>query len=163
MPKMATKAAGNVFYEARIQAATWNDKLNSREGAAEVTGIDRTRLAYIELGTINPHPEEVLILADAYNAPELHNYFCSRLCPLGQHTIRPVELQELEKSTLQLLSKLNDIPVIKERLINIAADGIIDTQEKPEMELILSKLDETATKIEALKLFYQKSFGNRTN
>lgn len=58
MPKMATKAADNVFYKARIAAASWNDRLGSREGASEVTGIDRTRLANIELGTINPHPEE---------------------------------------------------------------------------------------------------------
>lgn len=64
MPKMATKAADNVFYKARIAAASWNDRLGSREGASEVTGIDRTRLANIELGTINPHPEEVLMLSD---------------------------------------------------------------------------------------------------
>lgn len=42
MPKMATKAADNVFYKARIAAASWNDRLGSREGASEVTGIDRT-------------------------------------------------------------------------------------------------------------------------
>ena len=81
MPKMATKAADNVFYKARIAAASWNDRLGSREGASEVTGIDRTRLANIELGTINPHPEEVLMLSDTYNAPELQNHFCSHLCP----------------------------------------------------------------------------------
>lgn len=27
MPKMATKAADNVFYKARIAAASWNDRL----------------------------------------------------------------------------------------------------------------------------------------
>lgn len=56
MPKMATKAADNVFYKARIAAASWNDRLGSREGASEVTGIDRTRLANIELGTIRRLP-----------------------------------------------------------------------------------------------------------
>ena len=75
MPKMATKAADNVFYKARMEAAKWNDKLSSREGAAEVTGLDRTRIAYIELGTITPYPEEILILADCYNAPELCNHY----------------------------------------------------------------------------------------
>ena len=34
MPKMATKAADNVFYKARIAAASWNDRLGSREGAS---------------------------------------------------------------------------------------------------------------------------------
>lgn len=106
MPKMATKAADNVFYKARIAAASWNDRLGSREGASEVTGIDRTRLANIELGTINPHPEEVLMLSDTYNAPELQNHFCSHLCPLGIGTISPIELEELERVTLQLISAM---------------------------------------------------------
>ena len=47
MPKTATKAANNVFYKARMEASSWNDSLKSREGAAEETGVDRTRLAYM--------------------------------------------------------------------------------------------------------------------
>ena len=156
MGKKSTLSAGNVFYEARMAAASWNDKLNSREGAAENTGLDRTRLAYIELGTISPHPEEVLILADAYNAPELHNYFCSRVCPLGKQTIMPVELQTLERTTLQLLFSLKDLPAAKDDLVAIAADGIIDETEKPKMHSILTLLDETVVQIQALKLFFEK-------
>lgn len=131
MPKMATKAADNVFYRARIAAASWNDRLGSREGASEVTGIDRTRLANIELGTINPHPEEVLMLSDTYNAPELQNHFCSHLCPLGIGTISPIELEELERVTLQLISAMKSLPEVKDGIIDIAADGVIDAKERP--------------------------------
>lgn len=128
MPKMATKAADNVFYKARIAAASWNDRLGSREGASEVTGIDRTRLANIELGTINPHPEEVLMLSDTYNAPELQNHFCSHLCPLGIGTISPIELEELERVTLQLISamkslKENEVTHIRSRAIMLETCG----------------------------------------
>lgn len=130
MSKMATKAADNVFYKARIAAASWNDRLGSREGASEVTGIDRTRLANIELGTINPHPEEVLMLSDTYNAPELQNHFCSHLCPLGIGTISPIELEELERVTLQLISAMKSLPEVKDGIIDIAADGVIDAKEK---------------------------------
>lgn len=137
MPKMATKAADNVFYKARIAAASWNDRLGSREGASEVTGIDRTRLANIELGTINPHPEEVLMLSDTYNAPELQNHFCSHLCPLGIGTISPIELEELERVTLQLISAMKSLPEVKDGIIDIAADGVIDAKEKPRMETFL--------------------------
>lgn len=136
MPKMATKAADNVFYKARIAAASWNDRLGSREGASEVTGIDRTRLANIELGTINPHPEEVLMLSDTYNAPELQNHFCSHLCPLGIGTISPIELEELERVTLQLISAMKSLPEVKDGIIDIAADGVIDAKEKPRMEAV---------------------------
>ena len=153
MPKMATKAADNVFYKARIAAASWNDRLGSREGASEVTGIDRTRLANIELGTINPHPEEVLMLSDTYNAPELQNHFCSHLCPLGIGTISPIELEELERVTLQLISAMKSLPEVK--------DGIIDAKEKPRMEQYLEVLDEITNKAQTLKLIYRKQFGKQ--
>ena len=39
MGRGATKAAGNVWYEARMDAAKWNDKLSSRAGAAEALNI----------------------------------------------------------------------------------------------------------------------------
>lgn len=154
MPKMATKAADNVFYKARIAAASWNDRLGSREGASEVTGIDRTRLANIELGTINPHPEEVLMLSDTYNAPELQNHFCSHLCPLGIGTISPIELEELERVTLQLISAMKSLPEVKDGIIDIAADGVIDAKEKPRMEQYLEVLDEITNKAQTLKLIY---------
>lgn len=161
MPKMATKAADNVFYKARIAAASWNDRLGSREGASEVTGIDRTRLANIELGTINPHPEEVLMLSDTYNAPELQNHFCSHLCPLGIGTISPIELEELERVTLQLISAMKSLPEVKDGIIDIAADGVIDAKEKPRMEQYLEVLDEITNKAQTLKLIYRKQFGKQ--
>lgn len=40
MGRSATKAAGNVYYQARIEAAKWNDRLCSREGAAEALGVE---------------------------------------------------------------------------------------------------------------------------
>lgn len=57
MPKFATKAADNMFCQARYEAAKFNERLSSREGAAEELGVDRTRLARIELGSVTPYPE----------------------------------------------------------------------------------------------------------
>ena len=47
MSKFATKAAANMFCQARYEAAKSNERLSSREGAAEEIGIDRT-LLFIE-------------------------------------------------------------------------------------------------------------------
>lgn len=156
MSKLATKAADNVFYQARMAAAKWNDKLSSREGAAEVTGLDRTRIAYIELGTINPYPEEILILADCYNAPELCNHYCSRMCPLGCQTVEPVEVKELEAAALQLLSAIRGLPKITDDLVDIVEDGKIDDDERESMENILHQLRRAANRIKALELIYEK-------
>ena len=160
---MATKAVGNVFYKARKEASSWNDRLASREGAAEETGLDRTRLAYIELNTLNPHPVEVLILSDAYNAPELCNHYCAKMCPLGMQIVAEVEVTELERAVLQLLNAFKTLPTIKESLIEIAADGVIDEDEKPTMENILARLDEVANCIQALKIYFKKAIGYSTS
>lgn len=63
MSKFATKAAANMFCQARYEAAKSNERLSSREGAAEEMGIDRTRLARIELGSTIPYQEEVLLIS----------------------------------------------------------------------------------------------------
>ena len=78
MGKKATKAADNMYYLARSEAAETNPDFSSREKAAEIIGIDRTRLARIELDTIPPYPEEVKAMASAYNVPELCNTYCAR-------------------------------------------------------------------------------------
>lgn len=156
MPKKATKAAENVLYKARMEAAKWNDTLSSREGTAKITGLDRTRIAYMELGTIIPYPEEIVVLAECYNAPELANYYCSQLCPLGKQTVEPLELTALAEVTLQLLAAVRDLPIVTDDLVDIAKDGVIDESERVKMEAILEKLRKASKKIQTLELIYQK-------
>lgn len=156
MPKKATKAASNVFYQARMNASSYNDKLASREGASELTGIDRNRIAYTELGTLCPYPEEVLVYADAYNAPELLNHFCSTLCPIGIETVDSISEGSLEQTSLKLLASTRCISSIREQLIEIAEDGVIEGDEKEQMSLILERLRQAANDIKALELVYQK-------
>ena len=108
MGKHVTKAAGNVFAEARYQAATFNDRLFSREGASEELGIDRSRLARIELGSKNPFPDEVLMMADIYNAPELKSYYCKNMCPLGKD-FPDVKLEALDRISIYEILGLNKV------------------------------------------------------
>lgn len=165
MPKKATKAASNVFYQARMNASSYNDKLASREGASELTGIDRNRIAYTELGTLCPYPEEVLVYADAYNAPELLNHFCSTLCPIGRETVDTISAGSLEQASLKLLASTKCISSIREELIDIAEDGVIDENEKGQMSQILERLRQASNDIKALELVYQKMLkeGGRTD
>ena len=156
MPKKATKAASNSFYLARMTAASYNDKLASREGASELTGIDRNRIAHTELGTIYPYPEEVLVYADTYNAPELINHYCSTLCPIGRETVDSISAGSLEQTSLKLLASTKCISSIREELIEIAEDGVIADDEKEQMRLILEKLKQAANDIKALELVYKK-------
>ena len=108
MSKFATKAAANMFCQARYEAAKSNERLSSREGAAEEIGIDRTRLARIELGSTIPYQEEVLLMADCYKAPELKGNYCREMCPLGKNMPK-IENAGLDRISLRMLSSFKKI------------------------------------------------------
>lgn len=50
MGRDATKAAGNPWFEARKKAAEYDERLLSREGAAEILGMSPSSVAEAELG-----------------------------------------------------------------------------------------------------------------
>ena len=103
MSNIAAKTSSNAFYQARCKASTHNEQLSSREGAADIMSIDRGRLYRIESGVTNPYPEEIHLMADLYNAPELRNYFCKNCCPLGED-VPEVSTSELDRITIKALS-----------------------------------------------------------
>ena len=73
MSNITVQTSSNIFYKARCVAATHNEQLSSREGAADIMSIHSGRLYRIEKGITCPYPEEIRLMADLYNAPELEN------------------------------------------------------------------------------------------
>ena len=63
--KKATKASDNRYYQARFSAAQKNADFESREAASDVVGIDRTRLARIELGNVTPYADRLYLCQNA--------------------------------------------------------------------------------------------------
>lgn len=157
MGKKATKTLDNIYYIARMVAAETCNDFTSREKTAEVLGIDRTRLARIELETILPYPEEVLLMARAYNAPELLNSFCARECPIGKGTVKEVEIDDFDRLALKVLGSLKDIDALRMSLIAISEDGIVSNSEKPQFYSILDSLDKISSSAAALKIWAQKN------
>ena len=157
MGKKATKAADNRYYLARSEAAEENPDFSSREKAAEIIGIDRTRLARIELDTITPYPEEVRAMAKAYNIPELCNSYCARECPIGRNTVREVSIDDFDRLALKVLGSLKDIDSLRASLIAISEDGVIEENERPAFQEILDSLEKISTNAKALQLWAIKN------
>lgn len=157
MGKKATKAADNMYYLARCEAATGNQDLSSREKAAEVVGIDRTRLARIELDTIVPYPEEVKSMASVYNTPELCNSYCARECPLGRDSVKEVTIDDFDRLALKALGSLKDIDSIRTSLIAISEDGVISDNERIAFQDILESLEKISANAQALRLWAIKN------
>lgn len=156
MSQKATKAANSVFYLARMAASERNDRLSSRERAAEELGIDRTRLARIELGSINPYPEEAQIMADEYGAPELMNYYCSRCCPIGRTQTRPCKTPEFDRMMLQAVGVLREAGKITDAILTVAEDGRVDPSEAAAMRQIFEYLQSVGTVADEMRLWIKK-------
>lgn len=155
----ATKAADNVYYLARIRAAAYNDQLNSREAAAEVVCIERTRLANIELGNLNPHPEEVNLMASTYNAPDLINYYCAHQCPVGCGRIDALNPRNLESAALKIERLTRNIDAIAQDISDIAEDGQITADERKLFDCRLRQLRDLKKSIEELILIAEETNG----
>ncbi len=156
MPNITRKTSSNIFFQARCTASKHNEQLKSREGAADIMSIDRGRLYRIESGIANPYPEEIHLMADLYNAPELENYYCTNICPLGRNVPR-ADISSLDRISLRAISVLREMGNVQELLIDITADGVISVDEKEDMHKILGTLEELEQVAQSLKLWAKKN------
>lgn len=159
MGRGSTKGNENVYFVARKRAAMYNERLYSREGAAELLGISVSTLADYELGNTKVVPvDKVVLMADLYNAPELKTGYCKHECPICSYLPVATEAKGLEWITLRLMKRLDcdELNRIKKELVDITEDGIIDETEKPELKKILAFLDEVAESISELKIVGEK-------
>lgn len=156
MSNIIASTSANTFFQARCKASTHNDQLRSREGAADTMLIDRGRLYRIERGLTNPYPEEVLLMADLYNAPELRNYYCTAVCPLGKDFPK-IESKNLDRIGIKALSSFRKINAAKELLLDITEDGSVDDNEREDFEKVLNTLEEVTQITQELKLWAEKN------
>ena len=132
MGKKATKAADNMYYLARCEAAKENPDFSSRE-------------------------KEVKAMAEAYNTPELCNSYCARECPLGRNNVSEVDIVDFDRLALKVLGSLKDIDTLRASLIAISEDGVISEDERPAFQDILDSLEKISTNAKALKLWAIKN------
>lgn len=155
-----TKAAGNIYCQARIRASETNDRLKSREGAAELLGISTSSLSEYELGITKIVPaDKVVLMSDLYNAPELMNEYCATSCPIGERCVQKIDVEDIDRLTLKMLGAFNQAEGVSQTLITIMADGVVSEDELPQMEIVLGLLDNLGNRIQALKLWATKNMG----
>lgn len=160
MGRDAIKAGENPCFQCRKEAAKYNDKLNSREGAAEMLGVSVSSLADYELGITKVIPvDKVVLMAELYNAPELKAWYCTTECPIGRSFPMPsANISTVERMTMRLLKQLrqDEVQDIKDTLIEITADGVISEDEKVDLAEILEYLDELIKAAGELRLIGSK-------
>ena len=157
MGRRPRKAADNPFCQARLKVAEYNDQFFSKEYAAEQLHISASQLQDYELGiTKCIPPENILRMADLYNAPELRNLYCREMCPLGGD-VPVLELEDLDRITVKAMASLRKVAQTKELLLDITEDGVISNEEKPSLVKILKTLDEISAVAQSLKVWTEKN------
>lgn len=154
----------NVYFQARKKTAIYNERLYSREGAAELLGISVSTLADYELGNTKVVPvDKVVLMADLYCAPELIAGYCMRECPVHGFLPLATEEKSIQGIALRLLKGFNEdeLKAMKVDLIEITEDGIISQEEIPKLKEILRKLDSMAEVISEMKIAGEKCLKSR--
>ena len=118
--------------------------------------IDRGRLYRIEKGVINPYPEEVHLMADLYNAPELRNFYCTGMCPLGCE-VSKASVEDLDRITIRVVSAFRRLDGTKELLLDITEDGVVSDDERQDMRRVLESLEELEGIAQSLKIWVKKN------
>ena len=156
-----TKAAANVYCQCRLEAATYNERLKSREGAAELLGVSASAMADYELGNVKVMPvDKVHLMADLYNAPELRNYYCTHDCPLGAGMPR-LEISSADKAVLNFMAAYIDLKryenEIEDLVIKAAEDGTISEKTKSLLSRIMDRATTLNTRTQELLLWAEKN------
>jgi transcriptional regulator with XRE-family HTH domain len=151
MARASTKENKNVYFRNR-------EKLGlTREEASEVLGgLTADRIEKIENERSLPHPDEVLLMAEGYKAPQLCNYYCANECPIGQQYVPEIQVKDLSRIILEMIAALNVARKQQERLIEITADGEIQTDEIADFVEIQKTLERISITVETLQLWSEQ-------
>ena len=142
MAREATKARGNRYYEARMRAAEYNEKLLTRAGASEcLPGVTEDSLKKYELDITRTPNTVVALMADAYNEPELRAWYCANECPLGKDR-REIPEMPAERALIRLQNSVYEMEQITRTLSRIMEDGKLTEEEKPLIPQIRQQLTE---------------------
>ncbi len=155
MPKVSNKANKNVYFQKREEM-----KLTRNQASDLLECITSDRIEKIENERTLPQPEEVLIMAEKYKAPELCNYYCSNQCPIGQQYVPEIQMQSLSQIVLKMVNSLNNVQDNQRKLMSIAVDGTIDDSEIGDFVSIQEELEKISITVEALQLWSEQMLAN---
>lgn len=156
MGKFAPKAKDNPLYLARLNASNGNDAFGSRESAAKQLCINPERLRNIELDLVIPRADEIMIMADAYNAPELMNYHCAVSCPIGRKTVPRAEIISLDRLIINTINALDGIEDKGKKLCRLCGGGDISAEILPVLRDVMTSFNKVAQVRAEMQIWLEK-------
>ena len=157
MSRNVTKAMGNRYCQARLEAAKYNEKLLVRSSAVEfLPGVTEDSLKKYELDINRPPNTVVALMADAYSAPDLTAWYCANECPLGKDR-REIPKMPAERALIRLQNSAEDMDDIIRSISQIMDDGEITGNEKEEIAKLIAELKECGHRINEITAILDKA------
>lgn len=129
----------------------------SREEASRLTGLEPSKIERIENEKLNKiDPYDVVLMQEAYKEPLLCNYYCTNECPIGIKYVAPISLYDFKEITLETLASINALQKRRDRIVEIARDGIVDSSELEDFVSIQNELEQISMAVEALQMWCEK-------
>lgn len=157
--KVATD--NNLSFGEYLKERRTNETDLTRAQAADLTTISPSRFEKIERGLATADAQDIVELARVYKMPDLCNYYCANECPIGtdpDSNITTTTDVDLAQIVISLLNSVNKLDGLKERLIEISADGKIEMNEYPDLYKIESSLQNISEVSASLSLWIRKRF-----
>ena len=155
MGRRSTKENKSVWQTTREELGLTREKAGDL-----IPGFSPERIEKIENGRTQIQPEDALLLAEYYKAPALVNYYCCNECPIGEsHAVR-TESKELTQIAVETTNAVNQMSRIKDRLLEIAEDGKVCTDELEDFMKIKSVLDKLAQSVSNLQLWMDEQIAS---
>ena len=151
MARKSTRENKNIYQRTREGLG-----LTREEASALLGTMSPERIEKIENGKTQVHPEDVLLMAEGYKAPALNNWYCSNECPIGQKYVPELDLKDLSQIVLEMLASMNSLQRDQERLIDISADGEIQSDELEDFVRIQENLERMAMTVDTLQLWSEE-------
>ena len=156
MGRKSIKANKNIYFQSREDAGL------TRAEASELMGcVSESRIDKIENDRTRVQPEDVTAMAKAYKRPNLCNYYCTHECSIGKDTVTELRPSNLSELSLSIFNSLNALNKQKERLMEIAEDGVVSDDEMSDFLSIQKNLDKISTTVETLKLWMAEALDEK--
>lgn len=114
----------------------------SQEALAEKLNVSRQAISKWELGTTLPETEKVIALSE---------FFGVSIDYLLKDNVKLNQAESMDRVVIKFLSSAKQMNNISQELIDIMEDGVIDDQEKIQMDSIIRTLDSIAGIINEIK------------
>ncbi|MBR4083391.1 MAG: helix-turn-helix transcriptional regulator [Lachnospiraceae bacterium] len=114
----------------------------SQETLAEILNVSRQSISKWELGTSLPETEKIIAIGELFGVS---------LDSLLVDSVSLDTKENLDRLVLKFLGSARDMDNISKELVDIVKDGVIDGDEKKQMDEILKTLDAVTKIIHEIK------------